>query len=47
LPLLALDFRGFLAAQRNEMLTGRLGLLSPNEMRGVDLAMRIQLGLAV
>jgi mRNA interferase MazF len=29
-----------------ERLTGRLGLLSPNEMRAVDLAIRIQLGLA-
>jgi mRNA interferase MazF len=29
-----------------ERLTGRLGLLSPKEMRGVEMAMRIQLGLA-
>ena len=29
-----------------ERLTERLGLLSPNELHGVDMAMRIQLGLA-
>jgi mRNA interferase MazF len=29
-----------------ERLTERLGLLSPDEMRGVDMAIRIQLGLA-
>jgi len=29
-----------------ERLTERLGLLSPHDMRGVDMAMRIQLGLA-
>lgn len=29
-----------------ERLTDRLGLLSPDEMRGVQMAMRIQLGLA-
>jgi mRNA interferase MazF len=29
-----------------ERLTGRLGLLSPDEMRAIDMAMRIQLGLA-
>jgi mRNA interferase MazF len=29
-----------------ERLTGRLGMLSPHEMHGVDVAMRIQLGLA-
>ncbi len=29
-----------------ERLTERLGLLSPHEMHGVDMAMRIQLGLA-
>jgi mRNA interferase MazF len=29
-----------------ERLTGRAGILSPEEMRGVDMAMRIQLGLA-
>jgi len=29
-----------------ERLAGRVGLLSPHEMRGVDIAMRIQLGLA-
>jgi hypothetical protein len=29
-----------------ERLTERLGILSPHEMRGVDMAMRIQLGLA-
>jgi mRNA interferase MazF len=28
-----------------ERLTGRLGMLSPQEMRGVDMALRIQLGL--
>jgi hypothetical protein len=27
-------------------LTDRMGLLSPQEMRAVDMAMRIQLGLA-
>ncbi|MGO9170254.1 MAG: type II toxin-antitoxin system PemK/MazF family toxin [Candidatus Sulfotelmatobacter sp.] len=31
---------------RKERLTERLGLLSPNEMLGVYMAMRIQLGLA-
>ncbi len=30
-----------------ERLAKRLGLLSPDEMRGVDMALRIQLGLAV
>ena len=29
-----------------ERLTGRLGLLSPDEMRAIDMAIRIQLGLA-
>jgi mRNA interferase MazF len=29
-----------------ERLTGRFGVLSPDEMRAVDMAMRIQLGLA-
>ena len=29
-----------------ERLTDRMGLLSPDEMRGVDMAVRIQLGLA-
>jgi mRNA interferase MazF len=29
-----------------ERLTERLGLLSPDEMRGVEMAIRIQLGLA-
>jgi mRNA-degrading endonuclease toxin of MazEF toxin-antitoxin module len=29
-----------------ERLTGRLGVVSPQEMLGVDIAMRIQLGLA-
>ncbi len=29
-----------------ERLTGRMGSLSLNEMRGVDMAIRIQLGLA-
>ena len=29
-----------------ERLTERLGLLSPHDMRSVDMAMRIQLGLA-
>jgi mRNA interferase MazF len=29
-----------------ERLTERLGILSPQEMRGVDMAIRIQLGLA-
>jgi mRNA interferase MazF len=29
-----------------ERLTGRLGMLPPHEMHGVDVAMRIQLGLA-
>jgi mRNA interferase MazF len=29
-----------------ERLAEQLGLLSPQEMRGVDMAMRIQLGLA-
>jgi mRNA interferase MazF len=29
-----------------ERLTERLGILSPHEMHGVDMAMRIQLGLA-
>lgn len=29
-----------------ERLTARLGLLSPAEMRAIDMAMRIQLGLA-
>ena len=29
-----------------ERLTERLGLLSPHEMHGVDIALRIQLGLA-
>jgi mRNA interferase MazF len=30
-----------------ERLTGRMGTLSPEDMRSVDMAMRIQLGLAV
>ena len=29
-----------------ERLTDRMGLLSPDEMHGVDMAVRIQLGLA-
>jgi mRNA-degrading endonuclease toxin of MazEF toxin-antitoxin module len=29
-----------------ERLTERLGILSPHEMHGVNMAMRIQLGLA-
>ena len=29
-----------------ERLTGRMGLLSPEGMHGVDMALRIQLGLA-
>jgi mRNA interferase MazF len=30
----------------NERLTKRLGILSPHEMRGLDMALRVQLGLA-
>jgi mRNA interferase MazF len=29
-----------------ERLTGRMGMLSPEDMRGVEMAVRIQLGLA-